>query len=317
MEPMHTRLVYTKGVNRYTQNNLIGLCKRCDWFIHNKQIINITNTSSPKLIFICGYLAHVAIPYFVNNLLPTITNKFVLIVASGDYTFPHGRGDIRYHEYKNCQKEIATLLKSDLLIHIFVENLDTQHEKMSPILLGFSYPTFSIDLDSTEYYYKNYDTRKHLLFACHKTRGGQGQWRDRKLADDLCKGKWNSFTNFRENIDRTEFINELQDSKFCLCVHGGGYDPCPRFFESILYGAIPVIQHSPLDDAFKRFPVVFIDSLKENSLSKDFLESKHEELKGFYEGEKRREVLYKLTTNYWLGLINEKFCETTAIAGVP
>jgi hypothetical protein len=109
-----------------------------------------------------------------------------------------------------------------------------------------------------------------------------------------------------QEISHTAFINELKKSKFCLCIQGGGYDPCPRFFESILHGVIPIVQHSPLDDMLKKYPVVFFDDLNPETLSKDFLNIKYEELKEFYEGDKHKEVLLLLTMDYWWDLIINK-----------
>jgi len=101
-------------------------------------------------------------------------------------------------------------------------------------------------------------------------------------------------------------IKEIKQAKFVLCIRGGGYDPCPRFFECILYGAIPIIQHSPLDEVFARFPVVFIDKLTEDCLSEKFLMERLAELKEFYEGEKRKHVLSMLSLDYWWQIITAK-----------
>ena len=42
-------------------------------------------------------------------------------------------------------------------------------------------------------------------------------------------------------------------------VDGGGLDPSPKAFEAVLSGSIPIIQHYPGDDAYREFPVVFVD----------------------------------------------------------
>ena len=126
----------------------------------------------------------------------------------------------------------------------------------------------------------------------------------------LSANNWKNFVTFKfGEIPNHEHIKNLINSKFCLCIHGGGYDPCPRFFECILYGVIPIIQHSPLDEVFSKFPVVFIDtSLTENSLSESFLLEKLEELREFYEDKvKRKKVLHMLTLHYWWNIINNKF----------
>jgi hypothetical protein len=300
MEIMNTRLV---KIDWYESKDLTGLAKKCDWFINGTQLIKLNN-NEPKTIFLTGYRrGGDGVKYLVNDLLPNITTKFVLIIASEDYTFPTGKGDVRHYEYKNCEVFIKILLESPMVSHIFVENLDMLHDKMTPIPLGLlsntniNYPDFcNIDY-----------TKTNLCLVRHRTRDGEGQWKKRSIVDKLCKNEWASFVKFiDQEISHTAFINELKKSKFCLCIQGGGYDPCPRFFESILHGVIPIVQHSPLDDMLKKYPVVFFDDLNPETLSKDFLNIKYEELKEFYEGDKHKEVLLLLTMDYWWDLIINK-----------
>jgi hypothetical protein len=293
----------------YELHELTGLSRKCDWFINGTQLINITNTQDPKFIFLTAYKGGVGINYLVKDLLPTILSKFILIIASEDYTFPYGTGDVRHNEYKGSQEFINILLESTKLIHIFVENLDTIHTKLSPIPLGLLDSSFMIDIESPEINPINFSKKEILCLCSHRTRHGLGQFYDRSKADTLSTNNWNNFVTFKLGvIPRHDYIKTLIKTKFCLCIHGGGYDPCPRFFECILYGVIPIIQHSPLDEVFMKFPVVFIDSLTENSLSELFLLEKFEELRGFYEDKvKRKKVLTMLTLDYWWNIINNKF----------
>lgn len=307
---MNTRLVKQ---DIYTDKSLTGLSRRCDWFINGEQLINITNTNKPKTIFLTGYRGNKGIRY-LSSLLPSITSEFILIIASEDYTFPNGTGDLRWNIYKDSKDIIQKILDSEYLKHIFVENLDTKHEKMSPIPLGLLMPD-KINLDLIKF--NNIDERTTLCLCRHRTRERTGQWKDRFIADTLCKDKWSGFVKFIDKeISKTDFIKELSNSKFCLCIHGGGYDPCPRFFECILNGTIPIIQHSPLDDIFLRFPVVFIDELDETSLSREFLINKLQELREFYEEDKKKELLELLTLDYWWNIITKKIksrkCENPA-----
>ncbi len=47
------------------------------------------------------------------------------------------------------------------------------------------------------------------------------------------------------------------------CVHGSGIEPSPKAWEAVLIGCIPIIQHSTLDDAYEKLPVVFIHEWKD------------------------------------------------------
>ena len=311
-EIMNTRL---PKLDVYTVDSLLGLSRRCDWFINGKQLVNISNTNKPKIIFLTAYKGDVGIKYLVNKLLPTLTSKFVLIIASEDYTFPFGLGDVRLNMYRSVLPQIEQLVNYPHLIHIFVENLDIKHPKMTPIPLGIENPNPTINIESPEYSLIDFSKKSTLCLCRHRTRCGTGQWKDRYTADKLSENKWADFVRFiNEEISSEAFINELKNAKFCLCIHGGGYDPCPRFFEAILYGAIPIIQHSPLDPIFKQFPVVFINKLKPSTLSRPFLMKKLEELQPFYEGEQRKKILELLTLDHWWGLIKNKLNETDAQA---
>ena len=306
MEIMQTRLEI-KDI--YTVADLKGIAGRCDWFINGNQFINITNTDAPKTIFLTGKKGTPGIAVLVGYLLPKINNEFVLIIASEDYTFPTGKGDVRFENYKYCQAEIQQLFDSKWVTHMFVENMDTKHAKMSPIPLGLlSSTNIVIDLESSEYNSIDFSKRTNLCFCAHRTRSDDEQWKDRVIVNNLCITKWDQFVSFYGNQDlsHSDFIDKLRNSIFCLCIHGGGYDPCPRFFEAILHGTIPIIQHSPLDEVFSKFPVVFIDELTESALSESMLLEKVEELREFYEGPKRKEVLQMLTMDYWWKIITDK-----------
>ncbi len=284
-------------------NSLRGLSKYCDWVIYNDNYINVTNTEIPKLIFLLPDYYEKGISYLVNIILPKIKNKFVLIIASCDYTFPSGKGDIRRKIYNNSQKLIEILINSDYLLHIFVENLDTLHPKMSPILLGLLNEQ-NIDLNS---YNIDFSKKTTLCLCCHRSRNGSGQWEDRNMINNLSKNKWNTFVKFIDKeIGKNEFINELKISKFSFCIHGGGYDPCPRFFECILNGVIPIIQHSPLDEVLSQFPVIFIDKITESCISEKYLLEKYEELNYLFKGENGKKILSLLTLDHWMNIITKK-----------
>lgn len=299
VEIMSTRLI-KKDI--YEISDLTGLAKKCDWFISNGQLLNITSTDNPQIVFMTAYKGHLVLKYFVNSVLITISSPFILIIASEDYTFPSGIGDKRWNMYVNLKNEINTLLNNNLIIHLFVENLDTVHEKMSSIPLGLLFND-NRELDLSQYATVDFSTRKHFCFFSHRLRIGP-QWQDRTNASEYCKNEWN-FVDYHETLPKRDFIEKLKDSKFCICVHGGGYDPCPRFFEAILYGAIPIIEHSPLDDVFSKFPVVFVDKWTVDAISEEILSAKLEELHSYYEDkDKRMEVLQLLTLKYWWDIIS-------------
>jgi hypothetical protein len=65
-----------------------------------------------------------------------------------------------------------------------------------------------------------------------------------------------------------------------------GLDPSPKAWEAILLGTIPIIQYSTLDDAYERFPVVFVNEWNEifqNDNVETFLRSQLTRLAPYYE----------------------------------
>lgn len=108
----------------------MGLAKKCDWFINGKQFINLTQTETPKYIYLSSRCNDTFVN-FMENFFPKLINKYKLIIASEDRTFPTGNGDARINVYGNRQHLIQKLLDK-----IYVENLDTIHPKIKPIPLG-------------------------------------------------------------------------------------------------------------------------------------------------------------------------------------
>ena len=65
-------------------------------------------------------------------------------------------------------------------------------------------------------------------------------------------------------------------------------------------GSIPIIEHSPLDSAFERLPVVFIDSWQKDNINLQLLSKWENKLLPWYiEEEKRKKVLDMLSLQYW------------------
>ncbi len=304
-ESMSTR--QTKKDN-YTVNDLIGLARKCDWFVYHSGHVNVRNTDDPRYIFLSSYRGGESLEYFMKTVLPLVRSKFNLIIAGDDFTFPSGKGDARENLYEGKQKLIQTLLENKYLSKIFVENLDTLHPKMTPIPLG-------LVQNGAQGYHSNLQItnepvdflkRDIQCFCIHRNRDGP-QWELRASVTKLCRSDW-PFVTYREGdtMNNEEMYGWMRKSKFCLCVRGGGYDPSPKAWEALINGCIPIIQRSlsPLDEMYKRFPVAFVDDWTPESLSQEKLDGWLKELRPFYEDpEKRKEVLNMLTLDYWWNIM--------------
>lgn len=298
---MNTRLVKRP---HYTAEQLTGIARLCDWFVFMRQLVRIKPTETPRTIFLSTYEADTGFPYFVTKILPMLTQPFVLVMASEDYTFPRGHLDKRHNFYTHFQHHVDTLLSHELVLRVFVENLDTLHPKLTPIPLGIlPYQGWELYAPLLKGIPVRYDGRKNWVYCCHRNRVGP-QWEDRTRVVGYCMGPWSSFTKMDMAVLPKDFRFNLLNSKFCICVHGGGVDPSPRAWEALLCGAIPILEHSPVDEAYSRFPVVYVDAWTPDAITPAKLETWLEELRPFYEDPvKRKEVLRMLSLQYWWDII--------------
>jgi GR25 family glycosyltransferase involved in LPS biosynthesis/tetratricopeptide (TPR) repeat protein len=247
----------------YTKENITGIASLCDWVICRQQCLRLKNTEFPRILFLSGYDGHIGFSYFYYSILPQITSPFTLIIASEDSTFPNDKGEARFSHYSMYKKEIETLLAHPLLIKVFVENLDSVHPKLTAIPLGITTDTLEPSVVRE---------RNGRVLICHRIReDGSTQWDDRKHVKKLGETEWSSFADVFYQLTPTEFKKALETYSFVVCVHGGGYDPSPRAWESLYYGAIPIIAHSPVDEAYQEFPVAWVDTWDKNAITPEKL----------------------------------------------
>ena len=121
----------------WKNGNASGLAKHMDIIIINNDcIIYNKSLNIAQTIFINTRLKEKLIIYFIDNILPQLSNPVNLIISGEDYTFPNNI-DKRMDRIKhNRLQEFKTLGKHTFINTIFVENLDENIEKAIPIPLG-------------------------------------------------------------------------------------------------------------------------------------------------------------------------------------
>ena len=55
-----------------------------------------------------------------------------------------------------------------------------------------------------------------------------------------------------------DFYNKLKTFKYCVSPRGTGIDT-HRVYECLLYGVIPIVKKSTLDDLYENLPVLLVD----------------------------------------------------------
>jgi hypothetical protein len=294
--------------SKYNINDLTGIANKCDMFICNNDVIYINETDIPRVIFI--KTEYSSIKTFIFKVKPMINWPIVLIIGGDDYTFPKGTGDMRINYYSKDQNLVNELIDSEIINRIWVENLDTYHAKLRPLPTGYhdirnltKYSLYKPYLSITNI---NYANRSSNIFCCHIIRDDTSQWDIRKLVTQFALTKWKEYVNYVEDINDEQYINYLIQSKFCLCVEGGGIDPSPKAWQALICGCVPIIKSSTLNEAYKRFPIIFIDTWTEDIISEERIKEWEIKYEKFYSDDNNRiEVLRMLKLDYWWNLIQE------------
>lgn len=313
MPEFHSTRLFPKGSGAAAYR-LTGVAARCDWaFLSDsrKPFYHLSRnvaTKTPRHIFLSLREERHAISAFVEVVLPQLTEPFVLVSGSEDITLPR-QTDARWPPFTTeLTAHIKTILDHPLLLHWFAENLDQDDDpRFTAIPVGMVYPEGDpppveepVDLPST-------GGRPCRALCSHRVRQAR-QWDIRRHVTDLAQTVWAPWcTVLTDELPEPEFLSAVSSHAFVLCVEGGGLDPSPKAWQSILYGAIPIIRRSSTTGPYKDLPVAFVESWDTDALSRDRLAKWHSDLASHFDDpDLRREVLRRLSGDYWWGKVVDK-----------
>jgi hypothetical protein len=306
---MNTR-IYPQDTNK-KECVPMGLSKYMDCILINKKkIFYNKNLQDVKTIFInMRYPSYEdIIIFFIKNILPTIKNKINIIIAGEDHTFPNSI-DIRSKKKPSVNdiKKYKDLIHHKFIHKIFVENLDEHiHNNVIPIPLGIDSrhcpPSFQFFLQ-----FENINEKKPLKITnFNMNRTMKGQWEERGKVWNLCNNEWKNYFIETKNLKNDKYLKKMGDYWFTICVHGGGIDPCPKVFDALLIGVIPIIKkNNPLTTLYEDLPIVIVDDWDILTINEKKLNEWYEKYKYYFlNKDERKKILYKLSMNYWLERIN-------------
>lgn len=294
-----------QGANAY---RLTGLAERCDWVVLSDFVepltclrINPGAPASPRTVFLSLRRAEPAIEYFASQVLPRITTPFVLFSGSEDVTTPH-QIDHRWAPYPPAVRAaIAEILAHPMLAAWWTENLDdASHPKLGAMPLGLlpvdggAALADPVDFDPLA-------ARPLSVLCAHRHREGP-QWEPRRRVSAIAAESWAGWTTILEQeVDEPAFKRLLSRHAFALCVEGGGLDPSPKAWLSLLHGAIPIIRKSPTTVAYESLPVVIIDDWRGELVTLEKLEHWRAELSEKFQQAAgwRQDWFDRLSLNYW------------------
>lgn len=293
-----------RGANAY---RITGIAARCDYVIlSDKKRPHIhlhrnVNTSSPRHIFLSMRSPFVALKYFKERVLPTLNSNFVLITGSEDITIPN-QCDRRKGKFNKAEiSYINCILSNPYLSHWFCENLDdASHPLMSPIPTGMvfkkKYPKTGIPVPNSPPLLQ----RPMRILCAHRIRNGP-QWEARRQVSKLALSDWSPWcTVLEEEVSEDKFLELIHQHAFVLCVEGGGLDPSPKAWQTILNGSIPIVRTTALKDAYKELPVAFVPSWESHNISDEILKNWCTKFsQAFDDKSLESPVIKKLGIDYW------------------
>lgn len=304
----------------------VGIAAATDWTLTIPCLFGDIS-QKPRTIFVNTLM----LPHFAESTLRFMPHdvRFVLVSGGHDMTIPESRLDARYGLLRGDYWD--TILEDERVVHWFAENRDKEHPKVSSLPTGFIDWTYNgvDDIRSAMeegVVIKPLKERNLTVLSSDRARHGSSQWNDRNFMIERCRNA-SSFCVMPEGgkhrdkdggYPHTEFLEFLTSHAFVLCVHGGGIDPSPKAFESILAGTIPILKRSIIHDAYSHYPVVWLDEWSDLFEAKEplkLLMKWRDALAPYYiEGsELRRQTIRKLKTSWWMNQFLKKLSNTTTV----
>lgn len=260
----------------------------------------------PQIIFVACKSFH----FFYESIYPNIPNehKYILIIGDEDLTIPRQIDKRWEHDVVLSNEMWNNIVNNQNIIHIFATHLDIpKTNRYSPLPVGFN-PDEHINNDIDTLLSISVDTdimsRSIKIRGCCRIRKGE-QWNDRIIVRQLSKTSWKEFSDWGA-ISRNDFFTEIQKYSFLFCCQGGGLEPNPKVFSAIYCCTIPIVKRFVnCEILYKDLPVIFIEEWKPESITLEKLYAWREQLKPFFSGDSRKQVLEKLTSDYWMKYVLE------------
>lgn len=209
---------YHKNIKNYTKI-LININDETE-------IINDNITNTIIKIFVYPHI----LDLFINDIFPNLNSdkQYIIYIHNSDY----GAKEI-LNKHNN-----ELFLNNPKLYRVYCQNTDIIHDKIYFLPIGIANSMFAHG--NLKILYKTmiktyYNKKSKNLYINLK----ENTHPYRVIFKNYIK-KSNLFEMTPSNKNYNEYLNELQNHYFCMCIRGNGIDT-HRFWESLYLGTIPVI----------------------------------------------------------------------------
>lgn len=236
--PQSLKTEFISGLTFYKISKY-NLCPRYD------QLFDINLLNEDDLLFLNLDYYEQFTNFVISN---RINKKFTLITHNSDRDFT---------------KDMFTIFENHIK-HIFAINCTYQHNKITKIPLGFNDQSTEI-LDKKDFSFKEKQNLIYMNFKIH-------HHIDRKKCFDYFN-QFNWVDKDQAILSYSDFYDKLNTYKYCISPRGTGIDT-HRLYESLLFGVLPIVKKSELDDLYKSFPVILVNDW--NEITYEFLNENYE-----------------------------------------
>jgi hypothetical protein len=211
-----------------------NFAKKCDLVLCHLSFGSKVAFKNPKRVYVSGERF-----IFEQNLemLKSFDTKYELVYHCSDPSFDR---------YKlEAIKPYVT--------KIYAENCDIDHPMVTKIPLGFvngNYPKKAKVKKDIKCYLNLglYNDKEIQFINCRSLR-----------LDCLRTLKSKSFVTHEENVPNDHFVEMMNRSMYVVCPMGFGIDT-HRFYEACYLGCTPIVMSSGLDDMYKKFGALIVNS---------------------------------------------------------
>lgn len=209
---------------------------------------------------------------FINNFLPKINKKFILITGTSDYSLD-----------KN--NNFKSILKNKHLIHWFTTNPPLEDfDKISFIPIGFQeYERLGNNLELLKNNIDNNIPWEHKLDRIYVPYHSPTNKIRYSIINELSVYNFIDIENNKLSFE--DYLNKIKQYKFVLSLKGNGWD-CHRNYEILYSGSIPIMQEGPITKSFKSegIPFITISEIESNIFNKKFTIDKNILLLKYWKG---------------------------------
>lgn len=197
---------------------------------------------------------------FFHRYFSRIDKKIILVTHNSDYS-----ASANFKKYLNSEKLTAW----------FTQNPGFVHEKLIPLPIGLEntvwYPRKQLFIKSLNLSTLTaWSNRKHSIYINFNPKTNVKH--RSHLADYFSSINIKNMLIVRKKINFDEYMTQIGNSKYVLCPRGNGLDT-HRFYETLLMGAIPIVENSTLYPIYKQATVLVVDNFK--NLDQHMLDNPH------------------------------------------